>query len=104
MDVVHSLTLPIHTLYSQIQCRYHIVATGPGKGSPSLWGRDRQTVPAPAQTSAGTARIQATPARTPTPHPDPSPQRPPSSSGEGAMYKREVYLVQTSPPTRPATG
>ncbi|MED6277332.1 hypothetical protein CHARACLAT_012304 [Characodon lateralis] len=32
--------------------------------------------------------------------PDPSPQQPPSSSGEGAMYKRGVSLVQTSPPTR----
>ncbi|MED6272158.1 hypothetical protein CHARACLAT_027352 [Characodon lateralis] len=33
--------------------------------------------------------------------PAPSPVRsPPSSSGEGAMYKRGVYMVQTSLPTR----
>ncbi|KAK5617381.1 hypothetical protein CRENBAI_006845, partial [Crenichthys baileyi] len=38
------------------------------------------------------------------PPPRYSPQRPPSSSGEGAMYKRGVYMVQTSPPTRAATG
>ncbi|MEQ2299593.1 hypothetical protein AMECASPLE_016791 [Ameca splendens] len=51
---------------------------------------DRQTTPAEAQTSTGTARTQAT--LTPTPRSDPSPQQPQYSSGEGAMYKRGVYL------------
>ncbi|MED6281664.1 hypothetical protein CHARACLAT_023984 [Characodon lateralis] len=89
---------------NQVQCRYHIVATGPGKGSPSRWGRDRQTVPAPAQTTACTAQIQATPARTPTPHPDPSTQRPPSSSGEGAMYKRCTASGKHPGPASPTTA
>ncbi|MED6291273.1 hypothetical protein CHARACLAT_021841 [Characodon lateralis] len=38
------------------------------------------------------------------PDPDPSPQRPPSSFGEGTMYKRVVYMVPTGPPSRAATG
>ncbi|KAK5613196.1 hypothetical protein CRENBAI_026432 [Crenichthys baileyi] len=46
----------------------------------------------------------ATPALNPTPAPTPLPNNPPSSSGEGAMYKRGVYMVQTSPPTRTTTG
>ncbi|MED6239196.1 hypothetical protein ATANTOWER_003258, partial [Ataeniobius toweri] len=37
------------------------------------------------------------------PDPNPGPQRPPSSSGEGAMYKRGIYMVQTSPPARATT-
>ncbi|MEQ2180157.1 hypothetical protein GOODEAATRI_032753 [Goodea atripinnis] len=39
----------------------------------------------------------------PSPDPNPSRQPPQSSSGKGAMYKRGVYMVQTSPPIRAAT-
>ncbi|KAK5601166.1 hypothetical protein CRENBAI_003222, partial [Crenichthys baileyi] len=38
------------------------------------------------------------------PCPEPSPQQPPSTSGEGAMYKRGVHMAQTNPPTRAAPG
>ncbi|KAK5603993.1 hypothetical protein CRENBAI_024897 [Crenichthys baileyi] len=40
-------------------------------------------------------------AETSTARPELSPQRPPSSSGEGAMYKRKVYMVPTLQPCHP---
>ncbi|KAK5615624.1 hypothetical protein CRENBAI_024319 [Crenichthys baileyi] len=88
------------------RCRYPIGAPAPGprRCSPSLRGGDRQNAPVPAQTSAGTTRTRATPARTLTPRPDPRTQRPSFPSREGTKYKRGVHLVQTSPPTRAATG
>ncbi|MEQ2300554.1 hypothetical protein AMECASPLE_026901 [Ameca splendens] len=79
-------------------------APGPRRWSPFFQDGDRQTAPAPAQTSAGTVRNGATPAQTTTPHRDPSLQQPLSPSGEGATFRRRVYLVQTGPPNRAAPG
>ncbi|MED6253138.1 hypothetical protein ATANTOWER_022990 [Ataeniobius toweri] len=97
----HTLTHTPHTPYSQVQVPIPQSPPRPRRWSPSLQGGDRQTAPAPAQTSAGNARTRATPAQTLIPRPDPSPQQPPS--GEGALYKRGAYLFQTSLPPRAAT-
>ncbi|MED6249418.1 hypothetical protein ATANTOWER_013755 [Ataeniobius toweri] len=81
MDVIHSFTLPMHTLYSQVQAPVPPRGnqpSDPGGGPLPSWGRDRQTAPAPPR--PGRPR--------PGPRPEPSPQQPPSTSGEGAMYKR----------------
>ncbi|MED6285858.1 hypothetical protein CHARACLAT_033502 [Characodon lateralis] len=98
MNVVHSLTLPIHTLYSQVQV--------------PISHSDNQTqevVPFPPWVETGRPPqhlnlVWASPGSCLNlSNPDPSPQPPPSSSGEGAMYKRGVDRVQTSLPTRAAT-
>ncbi|KAK5614232.1 hypothetical protein CRENBAI_006197 [Crenichthys baileyi] len=50
MDVVHSLTLPIHTLYSQVQVpipHRDNQPLDPGGGPVPCGGGDRQTAPAP---------------------------------------------------------
>ncbi|MEQ2281239.1 hypothetical protein AMECASPLE_028330, partial [Ameca splendens] len=40
----------------------------------------------------------------PPPSPEPSPQQRPSTSREGDMYKRGVYMAQSYPPTGAAPG
>ncbi|MED6251591.1 hypothetical protein ATANTOWER_000189 [Ataeniobius toweri] len=101
MDIVHSLTLPIHTLYSQVQVPMpHRVVPFPPEVET---GRPPKHLN-PGWATVGWCPNLNDPGLDPDPSPDPSPQRPPSSSGEGAMYKRGVYMVQTSQPTRTATG
>ncbi|MEQ2278829.1 hypothetical protein AMECASPLE_003214 [Ameca splendens] len=91
MDVVPLLTLPIHTLYSQVQVP--IPHRGnqpqdPGGGPLPSGGGDRQTAPAPAQTSAGTAQTRATPVQTPTPCPNPIPSDPHPHPERGHVQKK----------------
>ncbi|MEQ2291891.1 hypothetical protein AMECASPLE_017492 [Ameca splendens] len=99
MDVVPSLTLPIHTLYSQVQ-----VPIPHRDNQPPT----QEVVPFPPGVETGRPPqhlnlVWASPGSCLNlSDPNPSPQGPPSSSGEGAMYKRGVYIVQTSPPTRDA--
>ncbi|MED6244356.1 hypothetical protein ATANTOWER_006104 [Ataeniobius toweri] len=103
MDIVHSLTLPIHILYSQVQVPI------PHRGN-----RTQEVVPFPPGMETGRPPQHLNLGwaslgwclnlSDPGLDPNPSPQRPPSSYGEGAMYKRGVYMVQTSPPTRVAIG
>ncbi|MED6244875.1 hypothetical protein ATANTOWER_026288 [Ataeniobius toweri] len=79
MDVVHSLTLPIHTLYSQIQVPIPHRGNQPPdpEGGPFPSGdEDRETAPAPAQTIAGTAQTRLSLAQNPTPAPTPVPNDP----------------------------
>ncbi|MEQ2303081.1 hypothetical protein AMECASPLE_013109 [Ameca splendens] len=104
MDVVHSLTLPIHTLYSQVQVLIPHRTASP---------RTQEVVPFRPGVETGRPPqhlnlVWASPGlclnlSDPGPDPDRSPQPPLSSCGEGAMYKRGVYMIQTSPPTRAAT-
>ncbi|KAK5606757.1 hypothetical protein CRENBAI_016102 [Crenichthys baileyi] len=92
MDVLHSLTLSMHTLYSKVRAPAAPRGNQPpdqGGGPLPSRGRDRQT--GPDQGGLG-------------PRPEPSPHQPPSTSGEGAMYKRGVHMAQTSSPTRAAPG
>ncbi|MEQ2298735.1 hypothetical protein AMECASPLE_008402 [Ameca splendens] len=92
--------------------RYPKGATGPRRSSLSFRGGDQQTAPAPAQTSAGTIQTRMTPAQIPTPHSlgagghwgPPAPNDPRPHPQRGPQAKREVYLVQTSPPTRAVPG
>ncbi|MEQ2238991.1 hypothetical protein ILYODFUR_039156 [Ilyodon furcidens] len=55
MDVIHSFTLPMHTLYSQVQAPVPPRGNQPSDpgGSPlPSWGRDRQTAPRPGRPPA----------------------------------------------------
>ncbi|MEQ2281642.1 hypothetical protein AMECASPLE_032559 [Ameca splendens] len=108
MDIVHPPTLPIHSLYSQVQVpipHRDNQPPEPGVGPLPLGvetGRPPQHLNL-VWAGPGFCLNLSDPGPDPFPHPDPSPQRPPPSSREGPMYKRGVYMVQTSPPTRATT-
>ncbi|MEQ2242532.1 hypothetical protein ILYODFUR_036729 [Ilyodon furcidens] len=103
MDVVHSHS-PYILYTPRSMCRYPIGTTSP---------QTQEVVPFPRGVETGRLHqhlnlVRASPGSClnlsdPGQDPDPSPQSPPSSSKEGAMYKRGVYMGQTSLPTRAAT-
>ncbi|MED6268716.1 hypothetical protein CHARACLAT_025213 [Characodon lateralis] len=105
MDIVHSLTLPIHTLYFQVQVPIPHRGNDPGGGTLPSRGKDRQTTPAPAQTSAGTTQTRATRSQTPSPtpltptpvpnDPHPHPKRGPCTK-EGSTWSKRAR--QPEPP------
>ncbi|MED6288881.1 hypothetical protein CHARACLAT_030765 [Characodon lateralis] len=103
MDVVHSLTLSIHTLYCQVQVLIPQRGNWPPDpgGGVLLSGVDTGSLP---QHLTGASTAQSDPSPDPETHLDPCPQRPPSSSGEVVMNKRGAYLVQMSSPTRATPG
>ncbi|MEQ2186884.1 hypothetical protein GOODEAATRI_033421 [Goodea atripinnis] len=98
MDVIHSHS-PCILYTPRSRRRYPLGATSP---------RTQEVVPFPSGAEAGRQRRYCPdpgdPGLAPAPPPRPSPQQLPSTSGEGAMYKRGVHMAQSNPPTGAAPG
>ncbi|MEQ2312268.1 hypothetical protein AMECASPLE_029168 [Ameca splendens] len=95
MDVIHSLTLPMHTLYSQVQAPVHPRGNqppDPGGGPLPSWGRGRQTAPVLPRPRPSS--------RPPAPNPVPNKPHPPPERGlctkEGSTWPKATR--QPEPP------
>ncbi|MED6272163.1 hypothetical protein CHARACLAT_027400 [Characodon lateralis] len=99
MDVVHSLTLPIHTLHSQVQVSIpHRDNEPPDPGGSPLpsGGGDRQTTPGQPGPMPETERPRVPAPNTVPNDPHPYPERGPCKK-EGSTWSK------LAPPTRAAT-